>query len=148
MTIPKKPARHDASFTKQKPPLKSNQEDKSVKQKTLKVPHKPLQLCRVARWLLGKSLAVWLMSVGYAHSPTCHHTRRLKLVLELESIGPDANLTAHQLDTIFTSIRTRPRYRTTRRAFERFLAARGLPTVEPDVDRFTLSLKAYRFHLI
>ena len=89
------------------------------------------------------------MSVGYARSPTCHHVRRLKLVLErVESIVPDANFSVHLLDTIFTSVRTRPRYRATRRAFERFLATRGLLTVEPDVDRFALLLKVYRHHLI
>lgn len=101
----------------------------------------------VGCWLEG--FADWLVSVGYARSPTCHHVRRLKLVLErVESIAPDAYFSVHQLDTIFTSVRTRPRYRATRRAFERFLATRGLLTVEPDVDRFALLLKVYRHHLI
>lgn len=98
-------------------------------------------------WL--EDFADWLMSVGYARSPACHHVRRLKLVLErIEPIAPDANFSVHQLDTIFTSVRTRPRYRATRRAFERFLTARRLLIVEPDVDRFAPLLKEYRHHLI
>ncbi len=113
------------------------------------LPQDTSALRRVARWLLLEGFADWLMSVGYARSPTCHHVRRLKLVLErIESIAPDANFSIHQLDTIFTSVRTRPRYRATRRAFERFLAARRLLTVKPDVDRFAPLLKEYRHHLI
>jgi integrase/recombinase XerD len=103
--------------------------------------------CPVADWLVG--FADWLVSAGYAHDPAHDHVRRLKQVLEArESVTPDAVFSVAELATMFTSARQLPLFRGTQRAFERFLAARGRLVVEPDCNRFTLLLDAYRRHLL
>ena len=103
--------------------------------------------CPVADWLAG--FADWLVSVGYAHDPAHDHVRRLKQVLEAHgSVTPDVVFSAAELATMFTSPRQQPLFRGTQRAFERFLGARGRLVVEPDGNRFTPLLDAYRHHLL
>lgn len=103
--------------------------------------------CPVADWLAG--FADWLVSGGYAHDPAHDHVRRLKQVLEAHgSVTPDAVFSVADLVTMFTSPRQQPLFRGTQRAFERFLAARGRLVVEPDCNRFTPLLDAYRRHLL
>lgn len=102
--------------------------------------------CPVADWLAG--FADWLVSAGYAHDPAHDHVRRLKQVLEArESVTPDAVFSVAELARMFTSARQQPLFRGTQHAFERFLAARGQLLVEPDCNRFTPLLDAYRRHL-
>ena len=106
--------------------------------------------CPVADWLAG--FADWLVSAGYAHAPAHDHVRRLKQVLEArESVTPDAVFSVAELASMFTSAtpaRQQSLFRGTQRAFQRFLAARCLLVVEPDCNRFTPLLDAYRRHLL
>ena len=103
--------------------------------------------CPVADWLAG--FADWLVFAGYAHDPAQDHVRRLKQVLEVRgSVTPDAVFSVVELGTMFTSARQQPLFRGTQHAFERFLAARGRLVVEPDCNRFTPLLDAYRRHLL
>lgn len=100
----------------------------------------------VADWLAG--FADWLVSAGYAHDPAHDHVRRLKLVLEARgSVTPDTVFSVAELATMFTSARQQPLLRGTQHAFARFLAAEGRLVVEPDCNRFTPLLDAYRHHL-
>lgn len=101
----------------------------------------------VGNWLAG--FADWLVSVGYAHDPAHDHVRRLKQVLEAcGSVTPNAVFSVTDLAKLFTSARQQPMFRGTQRAFERFLAARGRLVVEPDCNRFTPLIDAYRRHLL
>lgn len=101
----------------------------------------------VADWLAG--FAEWLVSSGYAHDPAHDHVRRLKQVLEVRgSVTPDAVFPVAELATMFTSARQQALFCGTRRAFERFLAARGRLVVEPNCNRFAPLLDAYRRHLL
>jgi len=103
--------------------------------------------CPVADWLTG--FADWLVSSGYAHDPAHDHVRRLKQVLEArESVTPDAVFSVVELAIMFTSARQQHLFRGTQRAFERFLANSGRLVVEPDCNRFTPLLDAYRRHLL
>jgi integrase/recombinase XerD len=101
----------------------------------------------VADWLAG--FAEWLVSTGYAHDPAHDHVRRLKQVLEARgSVSPDAVFSIAELTMMFAASRQQPLFSGTRRAFERFLAARGRLIVEPDGNRFAPLLDAYRRHLL
>jgi site-specific recombinase XerD len=103
--------------------------------------------CPVADWLAG--FADWLVSAGYAHDPAHDHVRRLKQVLEASKpVTPDAVFSVAELAAMFTSVRQQPLFRGTQRAFERFLSTRGRLVVEPDCNRFTPLLDAYRHHLL
>lgn len=103
--------------------------------------------CPVADWLVG--FADWLVSAGYAHDPAHDHVRRLKQVLEARgSVTPDAVFSVAELATMFMSARQQHLFRGTQHAFERYLVARGRLVVEPDCNRFTPLLDAYRRLLI
>lgn len=100
----------------------------------------------VAGWLAD--FADWLVFAGYAHDPAHDHVRRLKQVLEARgSVTPDAVFSVAELATMFASPHQQPQFSGTRRAFERFLAANGRLVVEPDCNRFTPVLDAYRRYL-
>lgn len=101
----------------------------------------------VADWLAG--FADWLVSAGYAHDPAHNHVRRLKQVLEARgSVTPDAMFSVADLTAMFTWTRQQPLFRGTQRAFERYLAARSRLLVEPERNRFSPLLDAYRHHLL
>jgi integrase/recombinase XerD len=102
----------------------------------------------VSHWL--RDFAEWLVLSGYARDPARGHVRRLKQALErLESdlVGPEGTFTPQLLGQIFTSPIQQIRFRATERAFQRFLTARGQLVIEPDCNRFSSLLEAYRQHL-
>lgn len=100
----------------------------------------------VADWLTG--FADWLVSVGYAHKPAHDHVRRLKQVLEAcGSVTSDAVFSIADLTKMFRSARQQVQFRATQRAFERYLAAHDQLLLEPEHNRFSPLLDAYRHQL-
>lgn len=108
--------------------------------------HLRYQESPVSSWLMD--FADWLALASYAHDPAGDHVRRLRQILEArESVTSDAMFSASELAAMFTSSRQQPDFRSTQRAFERFLADRGRLVAEPDRRRFFQLLDAYRRHL-
>jgi integrase/recombinase XerD len=100
--------------------------------------------------LLG-DFAAWLVSAGYARHTAQGHVRRLKQALERMSsapLMPDTGISAGFVSQAFASLRTQAGFHGTRRAFERFLTARGQLVKEPDPNRFAPLLDRYREHLL
>ena len=103
-----------------------------------------------ANGALLTDFAAWLVSAGYARHATHGHVRRLKQALEQTSSAPlarDAGIPAVFVSQAFASLQAQPPFQATRRAFERFLAARGQLLKEPDPSRFAPLLDSYQRHL-
>ena len=99
---------------------------------------------------LLSDFATWLVSVGYARHAAHGHVRRLKQTLERispASMARDTAIAVAPLSQAFASPGAQAPFQATRRAFERFLAARGQLLKEPDASRFSVLLDAYRRHL-
>jgi integrase/recombinase XerD len=100
--------------------------------------------------LLG-DFAVWLVSAGYTRDAAQGHVRRLKQALERMGSAPlarDAGISAGFVSQAFASLQAQAPFQGTRRAFERFLAARGQLLKELDSSRFAPLLDRYRGHLL
>jgi integrase/recombinase XerD len=100
--------------------------------------------------LLG-DFAVWLVSAGYARAAAQGHVCRVEQALERMSSAPlarDAGISAVFVSQAFASPQAQARSQGTRRAFERFLAARGQLLKEPDPSRFAPLLDGYRRYLL
>src|SRR5215469_9790004 len=94
--------------------------------------------------------AAWLVSAGYARHAAHGHVRRLRQALERTSstpLQPDAGISVGFLSQAFASPQAPASYQSTRRAFERFLTARGQLRKAPDPDRFASLLDSYRRYL-
>jgi integrase/recombinase XerD len=99
--------------------------------------------------LLG-DFAAWLVSAGYAPHSARGHIRRLKQVLDRmssASLVQDDGIPAGLLSQAFGSKAAQSPFQSTRRAVERFLAARGRLLKEPDPNPFSPLLDRYRRHL-
>jgi integrase/recombinase XerD len=104
-----------------------------------------------ANGALLADFAAWLVSAGYTRRAAHGHVRRLRQALERMSsapLAPDAAISAGFVSQAFASLRTRTGFHGTRRAFERFLTARGQLVKEPDPNRFAPLLDWYREHLV
>ena len=100
--------------------------------------------------LLG-DFATRLVSAGYAQHAAHGHVRRLKRALERMSSAPlarDAKISAGFVSQAFAVPPAQAPFQSTRRVFERFLAARGQLIEDPDPNRFAPLLDRYRRHLL
>lgn len=91
------------------------------------------------------------MSTGYARHAAHGHVRRLKQALERMSSAPlacVAGISGGFVSQAFASQQAKAPFRATRRAFERFLRARGQLLKEPDPDPHSPPIERYRRHLL
>lgn len=108
--------------------------------------HLRYQESPVSSWLVD--FADWLARACYSHYAAHDHVRRLRQILEASgSVRPDAMFSAPELAAMFTSPWRQSEFRSTQRAFERFLADSGRLVAEPDRRRFSQLLNGYRLYL-
>ncbi len=101
----------------------------------------------VADWL--EAFASWLLASGYARCPARRHVRRLRKALE-RSIPRSltTRFSIAELQTMFnSSAKQQYLYRSTQRAFQRFLAEQDQLIVEPPTHPYAPLFDTYRQHL-
>jgi integrase/recombinase XerD len=100
-----------------------------------------------ANGALLDDFSIWLTSVGYGRRAARGHVRQLKQALDRAGsvlLVPDMGISANVLSQAFASLSVQ----STRRTFERFLAARGQLLEEPDTGPFSALLRRYRQYLL
>jgi len=108
---------------------------------------RPYSESPVTDWL--SHFAEWLILSGYARRPAQLHVRRLRKVLERSPHrSPSTGFSAAELPAMFDfSGKQQVPYRSTQRAFRRFLAEQGQLIVEPPTHPYAALLDAYHQHL-
>lgn len=109
--------------------------------------HLRYQESPASSWLAD--FADWLERSGYSHCAAHRHVRRLWHILEAcGSVAPDAIFSEPELSAMFASPWRQSEFRSTQRAFERFLIDSGRFISEPDRRRFSQLLDGYRLYLV
>ena len=108
---------------------------------------RPYSESPVADWL--SRFARWLISAGYARRPAQLHIYRLKKVLERSTHkSPTASFATAELQAMFeTSAKQRVAYRSTQRAFQRFLVEQDQLIVEPPTYPYAALIDTCQLYL-
>jgi integrase/recombinase XerD len=113
------------------------------------VAHRRYTASPAAPWLSG--FAEWLSTQGYSRKAMRGHVLRLRQALErIRSFSPEVQSSSQQFSKLFAFPTRQAQYRATEHNFRRYLMARGrfCPHSEPEFDRFTPLLVAYRRYLV
>jgi integrase/recombinase XerD len=96
-------------------------------------------------------VAAWLVAAGYARHAAHGHVRRLKQTLEGIGSVPlawDAGISAGSVSQAFALRQAKAPFQGMKRAFERFVTARGQLLKEPDLFPYSPLVDRYRRHLL
>lgn len=94
-----------------------------------------------------RAFARWLTEVGYGRDPAHDHVRRLREALDHRGRRLRAHIDRAGVDGLFASLPDVAMYRATRRAFGRYLEARGRLLADPDRRPHVATLIAYEDQL-
>jgi len=94
-----------------------------------------------------RAFAHWLDEVGYGRDPAHDHVRRLREALDHKGSGLHAHIDRAGLDDLFAPLPDVALYRATRRAFGRYLEARGRLLTQPDWRPHAATLVRYEDQL-